>query len=79
MKLSTKLYQDLKKRNLLSKNISEGFKTKNPKKSHFYLKPKVHKDGNPGRTVISSVNCHISKISEYVDYHLQPIVKEIPS
>ena len=29
--------------------------------------------------MISSINCHTSKISEYVDYHLQPIVKEIPS
>ena len=28
--------------------------------------------------MISSVNCHSSKIQEYVDYHLQPIVREIP-
>ena len=25
------------------------------------------------------MNCHTLKISEYIDYHLQPIVKEIPS
>ena len=31
------------------------------------------------RPVISSINCHTSKISEYVDYDLQPIVREIPS
>ena len=31
------------------------------------------------RPVISSINCHTSKISECVDYHLQPIVREIPS
>ena len=29
--------------------------------------------------MISSASCHSSKISEYVDYHLQPIVREIPS
>ena len=29
--------------------------------------------------MISSVNCHISKILEYADYHLQPIVRKIPS
>ena len=46
---------------------------------HFYLKPKVHKEGNAGRPVISSINCHTSKIYKYVDCHLQPIVKEIPS
>ena len=38
---------------------------------------KIHKDGNPGRPVISYVSCHTSKISEYVDYHLQPIAKQI--
>ena len=25
----------------------------------------------------NSINCHTSNISEYIDYHLQPIVKEI--
>ena len=29
--------------------------------------------------MISSINCHTSKMSEHVDYHLQPIVKEILS
>ena len=29
--------------------------------------------------MISSVNCDSSKISEYADYHLQPMVWEIPS
>ena len=46
---------------------------------HPKSKQKLHKEGVPGRPVISSVNCHIFKISEYVDYHLQPIVREIPS
>ena len=29
--------------------------------------------------MIILINFHTTKISEYVDYHLQPIVKEIPS
>ena len=29
--------------------------------------------------MISSTNCHTSKHSEYVDYHLESIVKEISS
>ena len=73
-----KVISRFQKENLLSKNISEGLKTENPKTPHFYLKPKVHKEGNLGTPVISSINCHTSKISEYVDYHLQPIFKEIP-
>ena len=39
----------------------------------------IHKEGNPGRPVIISTNCHASKISEYVFYHLQPITKQISS
>ena len=38
----------------------------------------MHKQGNPGRPVISSVNCLTSNISKYLDYHLQPIVQQIP-
>ena len=41
--------------------------------------PKIHKEGNPGRPVVSSVNCHTSKISKFVDYHIQPLAKELPS
>ena len=40
--------------------------------------PKVQKEGIPRRLVISSVNWHNSKLLEYIDYHLQPIVQEIP-
>ena len=31
-----------------------------------------------GRPVIRSINCDTSKISKYVDYHLQPTRKKIP-
>lgn len=39
---------------------------------------KINKEGNPRRPVISSMNCHTSEISQYVDYHPQWIVKDIP-
>ena len=42
----------------------------------FHLLPKMHKANNPGRPVISSVNCHTRRISELVDYYLQPEVKK---
>ena len=41
--------------------------------------PKVHKEGNPGRPVISSINSHTTKISKYIDNQLQPHVKELKS
>ena len=47
------------KENLLNKNICEGLKTEITKTPHFYLKPKVHKEGKPGRPAISSINSHM--------------------
>ena len=67
------------KENLITKSVAEGLKTTLPRTPRFYIQPKIHKQGNPGRPVISSVNCHTSNISKYVDYHLQPIVQQIPS
>ena len=63
---------------LMNEKVAEGLKKNDPKTPKFYLRPKIHKEGNPGRPVVSSVNCHTANISKYVDYHLQPIVKEIP-
>ena len=68
-----------KKQKLINETVAEGLKTNDPKTLKFYLRPKILKEGNPGRPVVSSVNCHTANISKYVDYHLQPIVKEIPS
>ena len=45
----------------------------------FHLLPKIHKTNNPGRPVISSVNCHISTISEFVNHYLQPETKKLKS
>ena len=45
----------------------------------FHLLPKTHKANNPRRPVISSINYHTSRISEFVDCYLQPEVKKIIS
>ena len=47
------------------------------KTPEFHLLRKIHKANNPGRPVISSVNCRTSRISEFVDYYLQPKVKKL--
>ena len=49
------------------------------KAGRFYLLPKLHKKGCPGRPVISGCNTPTEKISEFVDYHLKPLVASIPS
>ena len=67
------------KEQLINDNIANGLKNPSPKTPQFYISPKIHKEGNPGRPVVSSINCHTANISKYVDYHLQPIVKQITS
>ena len=69
----------LQHHNHLDKKLAEGLKQPVARTPKLYLLPKIHKEGNPGRPVVSSINCHTSKISEYVDHHLQPLVQETKS
>ena len=50
-----------------------------PKAGRFYLLPKIHKAGNPGRPIVSANGHPTKKISEFVDLHLQPHVNSLPS
>ena len=45
----------------------------------FHILPKVHRPNIPGRPVVSSVECHTSKISKFADHYLQPHAKLLPS
>ena len=54
-------------------------KVRNPKTPTLKLPPKVHKEGHPGRPLVSSIDSPTSKISEYVDFHLQPYTNTIKS
>ena len=59
------------------KNLSSNSE---PKPGRFYILPKIHKQGNPGRPIIISSNGHpTERISEFVDYHLKPLVQTLPS
>ena len=70
---------EMKNNNELDEDIAEGLKPIEPRTPRFYLLPKIHKEGNPGRPVISSVNCHTSKISSFVDYHIQDSAQSLKS
>ena len=50
-----------------------------PKAGRFYILPKIHKQGNPGRPIISSNGQPTKRISEFVHYHLKPLVQNLPS
>ena len=64
---------------LITENIAKGLQVQQPETPKFYIQPKLHKTRNPGCPVVSSINCHTNTISKYVDFCLQPIVKNIPS
>ena len=79
----TRLFNDtitrFKNYKLIIENIAKGLQVQQLETPKFYTQSKIHKTGNPGCPVVSSVNCHTNTISKYVDFHLQPIVKNIPS
>ena len=76
--INNKIIKSSHKENFLSTNIADELKVQSPKSPHFHLKPELHKKGIPGRPAITSVNWNTCKISEYLDYHLQTILKEVP-
>ncbi|XP_048729663.2 uncharacterized protein LOC125647009 [Ostrea edulis] len=45
----------------------------------FYLLPKIHKEGIPGRPIVSAIGYPTEKISQFLDMHLRPHVETIPS
>ncbi|GFN78605.1 flagellar protein flil [Plakobranchus ocellatus] len=50
-----------------------------PVPGRFYILPKIHKEGNLGRPIISGNGCPTEIISLFVDYHLKDLVRLVPS
>ena len=70
---------DIVWKNLIDKETSEILKSSNVKPAHFYMRLKIHKMNNPGRSVISSIKCHTTKLSKYIDHFIKPLAKEVKS
>ncbi len=51
----------------------------NPRTPRFYLLPKIHKPGNPGRPIVSACNCPTEQISKYLDQLFAPFVQSLPT
>ena len=46
----------------------------NPKSGRFYLLPKIHKKGIPGRPICSSIGHPTCNISKFIDAHIKDYV-----
>ena len=51
----------LKLQRLLDDKTSKNIQTLEAGKPNLYVRIKIYKEGNPGRSIISSVNCHKTK------------------
>ena len=69
--------KELKSGRLLDKKIATNLGVQEEKASTFYMLPKKHKPENPGRPLINPVNYHTPSLSQYLDHHLQPHIKEL--
>ena len=64
----------------LTDRPSKEFLTPNhPKKERFYLLPKIHKPGCPGRPIVSSSSAPTENISRFIDFFLKPSDSRISS
>ena len=54
---------------------------KDPKFARFYLLPKIHKrlENVPGRPVILNCGFYTENILAFLDFHLQPLAREVKS
>ena len=52
-----------------------------PRTSKFYMLPKIHKnlEKPPGRQIVSANDCPTEKISEFVEFFLQPLLPHLKS
>ena len=85
----SKILLDLKNLNYISqRQLNYLLPPVNPRPRRFYLLPKIHKPLNkwtlpglipPGRPIVSDCNSESYKVSEFIDYHLQPLASSHPS
>ena len=72
---------EINKRGDISKETLHYFLVDNPRLGRFYMLPKIHKRlfDVPGRPVISNSGYFTENISAFVDYHLQPLARQVKS
>ncbi len=75
----TNYLQLCKKHCTIPDKIVDHLIPKSPRTALFYTLPKIHKAGNPGHPIISANECPTEKISQYVDFYIRPLAKQVTS
>jgi hypothetical protein len=75
----TEYVKDQKERGNITMEVATYLTTKSPRTAIFYVLPKIHKPGIPGRPIVSAVNSHTDKLSRFIDNIIRPLVPKIPS
>ena len=68
---------ELKSLYLLDEKIKNDLLRSEAKTPQLEMFPKVHKEENTGRSMVSSIDCYTTKISKYIDHQSQPYAKEL--
>ena len=71
--------EKIRKRSDLNADTIKYFILKDPKFARFYLLPKIHKRLHdvPGCPVISKCGYYTENISSFLDFHLEPLAREV--
>ncbi|XP_061188704.1 uncharacterized protein LOC133196871 [Saccostrea echinata] len=72
----TKTLHEMFENNGIGINVYETLNPIDCRPGQFYL---LHKEGMPGRPIVSAIRHPTEKISEYIDLHLRPHVENLPS
>ena len=75
----TKTLTQMRDKGLISDKNFEPLNAVNCTEARFYMLPKIHKKGVPGRPICSSVNHPTSRISKLVDEHIKDYVPKTKS
>ena len=70
---------DMRSRDQLSKKAHKFLSPTDCRTARFYLLPKIHKAGNPGRPIVSGNGSPTERISLFIDSFLKPLVPQVPS
>ena len=69
----------LQTKSVITEDMASYAEPSDSKPARFYLLPKVHKKGCPGRPVVSGSGSPTEGLSEIVDHFIQPLVPKVPS